>query len=435
MAKGLAVQQAIFTAAKTDRSADYRIVAASPGIAEIDRRELAAWGPGQDSLLDMGPHAVSVNFFPLPSGSYCVSRTAPMDWATRGGSHRVYTHCLVASPEVLRHYANHPLMLFAAALPAGSQVTLDKISARLETLELPEAKTAGETGRLAQLASEIGSASLALLVQAALSNVCLAVRGPVDTVRLIGGLIDCLPVECRTSISFSTGLKFSTRQAFDLIALPENAAQQRWLAHRPGLAALDLCRTPASAKLLVNAWARLIHRALSAGRFAFLSEELAKSRADFALADLSLLGLQLLDEFEGVVIEKPEGATTRRDHAAHCQFQQSTAAVMKSEASVICAPSEILDADSPEVVSRLEALDDVVFDAIQGKADALAALQALWPLLKIELGDALLAESREQYIRYAISIWQEPTNIKGDRDPARAVHALDVLCVLFDEVK
>jgi hypothetical protein len=87
------------------------------------------------------------------------------------------------------------------------------------------------------------------------------------------------------------------------------------------------------------------------------------------------------------------------------------------------------------VVARLEALDDAVFDAIQGEAVALADLHRLWPTLKTELGDTLLAESREQYIRYALSIWREPTNFEGDRDPIRAVNALEVLCVLFDEAR
>ena len=86
-------------------------------------------------------------------------------------------------------------------------------------------------------------------------------------------------------------------------------------------------------------------------------------------------------------------------------------------------------------MARLEALDDAVFDAVQGNAPALADLYKLWPAVKLELGEALLAESREQYIRYALSIWREPADSEGNHDPARAVHALEVLCVLFDEVR
>jgi hypothetical protein len=125
---------------------------------------------------------------------------------------------------------------------------------------------------------------------------------------------------------------------------------------------------------------------------------------------------------------------SRQAHAAHHRFEKSCAAA-KSEGAAIRAPSALRDADSPEVVARLEALDDAVFDAIQGKAAALADLHQLWPALKTELGEALLDESRAQYIRYALSIWQGPARSGENHDPARAVNALEVLCVLFDEAR
>ena len=50
-----------------------------------------------------------------------------------------------------------------------------------------------------------------------------------------------------------------------------------------------------------------------------------------------------------------------------------------------------------------------------------------------ELDDELVADSREQYLRYALSIWKECAEPTGVRNPSRAVQALDVLCVLFDE--
>ncbi len=85
-------------------------------------------------------------------------------------------------------------------------------------------------------------------------------------------------------------------------------------------------------------------------------------------------------------------------------------------------------------MAQLESLDDAVFDAIGGKSDALAALRWLWPQVKARLGDSLLDESREQYIRYALSIWHKTASVKENHDPRRAVDALEVLCVLFDEI-
>jgi hypothetical protein len=136
---------------------------------------------------------------------------------------------------------------------------------------------------------------------------------------------------------------------------------------------------------------------------------------------------------------QPGGSPARQAHAAHKTFQKSIEAALKADVSTadpMCrTPSACLGIDSPEVIARLEELDDVVFEAVRGKATALAKLHELWPALKSELGDAILAESREQYIRYALSIWREPANVEGDNDPARAVNALEVLCLLFDEVR
>ena len=445
MAKGLSVRQAIFTSVRSDRTADYQIVAASPGIDDSDCRELAAWGPSHDALLDSGPGAASVNFFPLPSGSFCISRTTPMEKGLHRRGGRTYTHCLIATPEALRQFDNHPLVLLDAALPEARRQMPQELPARLDRLDIPEAASAGGTASLAELTAQVGPAPLAMLVQAALTSVGLAVRGPVAAERLIRGLLDCLPVDCRTAISFSTGLKFSPRRPFDVYALPDNGGRREWLVQRPGTTALDLGHDPASAHLLVHEWARLIYRLLLSGSFAFLSAELARPRPDLALADLPALGLQLLEEFESATAPRPRRArpacptrpTADSKRAAGLGKGDSPHLPERPSgcfAQMGPVPLSELDAESPEVVARLEALDDAVFDAMRGNTAALADLRRLWPALRIELGDALLAESREHYIGRALSLWQEPANIEGDRDPGRAVCALEVLCVLFDDV-
>ena len=121
-----------------------------------------------------------------------------------------------------------------------------------------------------------------------------------------------------------------------------------------------------------------------------------------------------------------------RAHKAHQRFGKS-ASCETAAAEMPPGPSKSLDPDSPEIVEKLEALDDAVFEAINGREESLQRLTSLWPVLRTELGEDLLAESREQYLRYAMSIWQQCVDRETVRDPLRAVHALDVLCVLFDE--
>jgi hypothetical protein len=82
----------------------------------------------------------------------------------------------------------------------------------------------------------------------------------------------------------------------------------------------------------------------------------------------------------------------------------------------------------------LEQLDDLVYESIAGNGDALERLREYWPKVREELGDDLLIESRAQYLRYALSIWEECLDGKGIRQPERAVQSLDVLCLLFDEI-
>jgi len=96
-------------------------------------------------------------------------------------------------------------------------------------------------------------------------------------------------------------------------------------------------------------------------------------------------------------------------------------------------PSKDLDPSDPAVLEKLERLDDLVFDAIAGSREALDELMGFWPKVRDEWGnDPLVAESREQYLRYALASWDKIIQSTGQRNPALAVQSLEVLCLLFD---
>jgi hypothetical protein len=133
----------------------------------------------------------------------------------------------------------------------------------------------------------------------------------------------------------------------------------------------------------------------------------------------------------------PAGDNPLRAHAAHHRFEKSATAGGQEGQSAAqpaaATPSKLLHPDAREVLEKLEALDDVVFDAIDGSAAALERLKLLWPATLATLGEPLAADSREQYLRYALSIWEHSEDALSVTDPLRAVRALEVLCVLFDE--
>jgi hypothetical protein len=450
------VEQAVFTSAETDRSAGYQVVASSPGVSEADARQLAVWGPSHDSLLELGPDAVSINFHALPSGAYCVSRTTSAGWEYSGrGGLRVYTQCLIVSTEVLARFANNPFALTRAAVASGAMQVLERVPRRLEPLSLVGGAAPVDQTLLARLAVNPGPQRMAALVQAALDATRLAVAGTPSAGDLIAGLLSCLPPPCRPAFSFCTGLKFSSRRPFRLVALSGDSAEKRWVAHQNNITVLDLSEGMPLATGPIDGWARLITRVLASGRIAFLAAQLSKRRFDLTPADLPALGLQLLEDLDASAfrteeapararVEKENSAdgpsydsaarpvAPGRAHAAHCQFARSMDAAAAAKLAAV-APSQALEAASPEILEKLEHLDDVVYEALSGQQTALEELQTLWPAVLAELGDDLVAESREQYLRYALAISEQCVAADGVRDPARAVQALDVLCLLFNE--
>lgn len=289
------IKQAVFTSARTDRGAGYRLVAATPGISPADQRELAVWGPSHDSLLEAGADFASLNFFPLSDGDYCLSRTTTVGWEYSGrGGAKVYTKCLLLPPAVLRQFGNHPLLLARAAMTGGAWRVCDEARSALDSFDLPGPPPNAERASLARLLRQVSPWQVALLVQSAIGVPgTLAVGGPAPAELLIGGLLDCLPAECRPAISFSTGLRHSARRPFRILALPGDPITRRQLTRQPNVAVLDLAAEPPR-QPPANPWAGFIERALAEARIDLLAEALSQPRPGLTLDNLSTLGRQMV---------------------------------------------------------------------------------------------------------------------------------------------
>ncbi len=436
------VEQAIFTSVETHLQSGYQLVSCTAGICPADACELVTWGPLHDSMLDVSSGAESFNFHPLPSGNYCVSRTTPAGWDSHG-AHRVYTHCMIVSPELLGHFANNPLALASAVSERGRWCTPDAPGLWLEPFLLPGGAVPVDEALLRQMAENPGPEHMASLVRESRNAVCLAVAGARQPVQLIAGLLSCLPPECRLEFSFSTGLKFSPRRPFRIVVLSDDPAEQLWAANYPNVTVLKLddeCPTGAAS---ADGWSELIERTLATERIPFLASQLSKRRFDLSLDDLPALGLQLLEMLDAVECHgapagpqtssvRPQQRSHTKAHAPHRQFGPGDSAA----AALADGPSSTQTGlHPPEVLEKLERLDDLVYEAISGQTNSLEQLQTAWPQLLEELDETSLAESREQYLRYALSIWGEYADSAALRDPARAIQALEVLSLLFNDVK
>ena len=459
------IEQAIFTSAKSDRASGYHLVSRSPGISEADARDLAAWGPSHDSLLGSEawpPHAevYSDNFFPLTSGAFCVSRTtaAGVEYSERGGA-QVYTQCLVVPAEVLTRFANNPFALLRAAAAAGALVVFDHAPAQLAAIELGGRTPPVDRALLARFTSELGATAVARLVEAALANPILAVVGA-STENAFAALFNCLPVDLRTQFSYSTGLKHSGRRPVRLLRMGEDRASAAQLARHHTFATFNLVEARAgNTQLPTSGWAGFVAVALSGGKLPLLTAEIGDLQRKHPLLELDSRGDTLLLQLGGAaahtaspigvttanvpqVSVTPESPNVQRADAPHWRFTgQPTCAgadvAVGNTHDVATASQNLLAgkklaAQTPAVIEMLEHLDDVVFAAIEGQAVALEQVEVVWALVLEELGPELVEESREQYLRYALQVWNQC--LTGElSDPERAVAAVDVMCLLFGE--
>ncbi len=430
------VEQAVFTSTALDGAGGYGVTARSPGLGEADARELSAWGPSHDSML---APAESLNFHPLPSGAHCLSRSIVVGGAFPGGSQRVYTHCLIVPPETLARFANNPFALDRAAEDEGVWSVADRVGGSPEELWLSGGAAAVDEELLARLATDPGPENMAALVQAARDAVCLAVGGSPSPSALIAGLIGCMPPECRLDFSFTTGLKFSPRRPFRLAPLSVDPAVRRWMSGYANVAVLDLGRG-APPPMPIDGWGQFVQRALAAGRIPFLSAQLSKRRFHLGPGDLPALGMQLLEELDAVelggrrlfaVPATGPMSSGRTAHGAHWRFTGEGRTEPSATAS---QPTTCFELNSPAVLDRLERLDDLVYESINGQPGAMEQLEVAWPELLGQLSDELVAESREQYLRYALTIWRQCVESDGVRQSDRAIRAIDVLCLLFGDM-
>ena len=450
------IEQAIFTSAETDRACGYQVIAASPGVCDADQRELAAWGPSHDALLESAPNVASFNFHPLPSGRYCLSRTTPAGWEYSGrGAIRVYTQCLLLPPTVLERFANNPFAVARAALAGGIWRVYEKLPDRLAPFELPGRANLVDEQLLARLAKQPGPEWMAALVQAALDAVSFAVAGGPPAEHLIAGLINCLPESCRTEFSFSTGLRFSAQRPFRIVALSQDGDEQRRIERAYKLSVLRIDKQPPPELAPVEGWSRLVYQVFKTGRTSYFARQLAQRAGAVELTDLPALGLELIEQCQGGrAAGPPHRSTETRPRAGgrHREFHAADPAPLGGTASTEAAgqqlacdpqasvaprrtgPSQLLAVDHPEVREKLERLDDLVYDAMAGKEAAADELREYWPHVRVALGEELLAESCEQYLRYAMSLWDECIGPEGVRQSSRTARSLEILCLMFEQV-
>ncbi len=417
----------------------------SSGVGDRDARELALYGPEDDSLLEGSGEPVSINFHQLVSGKYCISRTC---LAICGDSNRrVYTQFLLVSADTLARFANNPFALLKAAASSGILRVYEQVPPKLDPVRMRGSAPLIDLELMTKLTIEPGPAAIATLLQTASSSDRLAVAAKISAERLFAGLINVLPVKDRTLFSFSTGLKISPERPVRVSVLPTDQSCWREIAAQ-GITLLDLSAQP-SASVCWKGWAGRVAQIMADWDLSILANEL--EAADSTARSQNIGGPpvpnesretaqrpgqdaesteDLATDFRADGVERSRGL--QRADAPHARFERIVAAVKDYVPRGSVDQLAALLAGQPrETLDMLERVDDLVFTAINGDNLALAELEVLWPTIVCELNEDLVEQSREQYLRCALSIWGECVDGEVHK-PERAVAAIDVLCVLFE---
>lgn len=420
------IEQAVFTSALTDRSGGYQLIARSSGVTDAEARELSIWGPSHDSLLDAGPSGASVNFFPLAGGAWCISKTctAGQEYSGRGGF-RIYTQCLVAPGETLERFAFNPFAVLRATLASGALQVFDQPPKLLPPLRLGGRSPAVDPVLLEQVTKELGPARLARLVKAALDRGPLGIVSSARPENVFAALINCLPLEERKAFSFSTGLRYSPQRPFRLITVAADPAEHRSLQRRAEMEILDLSADAGPLGSLLG-WAGEVARYLAAGKFTELAEAIGGP-----LPRPAAPRPKPAPPLQPQSASPPAKAKTTTVETSPRPAPQTPVAAARARSPLRRTP--VMGAASdPAELELLGRLDDCVFAALGGQPQAAEELRQLWPVLSRCVSPALLAESREQYVRRVIQTWRSCLEGPGI-DTERAGCALDVLAELFGE--
>ena len=84
---------------------------------------------------------------------------------------------------------------------------------------------------------------------------------------------------------------------------------------------------------------------------------------------------------------------------------------------------------NPDVLAKLEWLDDLMFEAIDGDAVALETAVDAWKKMLEELGSDPLEESRLQYLRRAQSVWNALRH-QPNHPPHKVFAAIEIISLL-----
>lgn len=253
---GVAVvlDRAIFTSVRSPMGTGYKVVAASAGVTDDEKREITQRAPSHGNLCDETPDARAFACFTLRSGRQCflLSRHNGPEPSGRGGF-KIHTDVLVMNAADFRHFCFNPSRVMNAA---DRIVEVDASApGTLNTLSLPYDMPP------VQRAVRDEEADCVLMVLAALlEGRTVAVTGAPDSATLLCDVLCALPAGRRMQLACGCGLKVSKQRNLDL-AFVDCKASLGMLAHDPKVVTIDWRGQSSPKSTCYEAWLAYVRKA------------------------------------------------------------------------------------------------------------------------------------------------------------------------------
>ena len=268
------IQQALLSVVTDESRWRCDVVAATDSICSVDLRELTDWFSGgvPDSAFQF--EASKLFFHPLPSGHLTLGRMIPKQGFR--GKRPFYVHSLVVSPSTLLCFANNPVALYQRLYGMGNAPLFQKAPYHLEPIQIPESvRPISYVNEivLTKLANNPGPKATAILLQNALDSVCTFFSGGPNSLRMLYGLFNLLPLSWRLELTFSMNVPFSRSPSFKLVGIPSGTNPSRLDCNDHGISFCDLSairRADRKTATPLAAWPLFIYHLLQRKDFGLL---------------------------------------------------------------------------------------------------------------------------------------------------------------------
>jgi hypothetical protein len=196
------------------------------------------------------------------------------------------------SPAAFRTFANDPFVVSDRFLQTNVD-WVGKLPRRLPSLPIDASVPDVDLTRVRQMRRRGDWRRLIAFLDAALTSPSAGVTACEDVAFLFAAVLSLLPPSCRVEYSLSSGLVFSHRRPFRLVALPPDRLLHRRLTRQTGMIAVDFSRPVPDAWSPRHTWAAFAMAACEGEAWDVMSDAVADSARGLRCSDLERAARQL----------------------------------------------------------------------------------------------------------------------------------------------